>query len=172
MAHHVLFVFEKSELAGIVHFSDYNRNLVFIYIYSLLLTFERGLRELLICSELDNEDMVEFFKKHQDGNDYFKGQFEYYSKQKTKKEMKELEPFQIFYLKDLIGLTNSNNLLKLPGSITDIRNIVMHARNPVRHKDYEIAGLIYDIEYFKNFIEVTKLLQLHLRKVINKLNYI
>jgi hypothetical protein len=43
-AHHVLFVFEKNELVGVVHFSDYNRNPVFIYTYSLLLAFEKGLR--------------------------------------------------------------------------------------------------------------------------------
>ena len=168
-AHQVLFVFEKKELVGVVHFSDYNRNSVFIYTYSLLLAFEKGLRELLICSRLGNEEMMEFFKGNQENNDYYKKQFEYYSDPKIKEDMKELETFQAFYLKDLIGLTNSKKILKISESVNnDIRNIVMHAKNPVRHEDYEVADFIYNIESFKKFFESIKLLQPELRRVINK----
>lgn len=152
-AHQVLFVFEKNELVGVVHFSDYNRSPVFIYIYSLLLAFEKGLRELLIHNGLGNEDMIEFLPS------------------KIKEEMKELEPFQTFYLKDLIKLANSKKILRLSESVNDIRNIVMHAKNPVKYKDYEVAGLIYNIESFKNFFKSIKLLQSELRKVTNKNNY-
>lgn len=153
-AHQVLFVFEKNELVGVVHFCDYNRNQVSIYIYSLLLAFEKGLRELLIHNGLHNEDMIEFLHS------------------RIKDEMKELEPFQTFYLMNLIKLTNSKKILKLSESVNDIRNIVMHAKNPVKHKDYEVAGLIYNIESFKNFFKSIKLLQSELRKVTNKNNYI
>ncbi len=152
-AHQVLFVFEKNELVGVVHFSDYNRNTVSIYIYSLLLAFEKGIRELLIHNGLGNEDMIEFLQS------------------KIKEEMKELEPFQTFYLKDLIKLANSKKILRLSESVNDIRNIVMHAKNPVKYKDYEVAGLIYNIESFKNFFKSIKSLQSELRKVTNKNNY-
>lgn len=149
--HQVLFVFEKNELVGVVHFCDYNRNPVSIYIYSLLLAFEKGLRELLIQNDLGNEDMIEFLHS------------------KNKEEMNELEPFQTFYLKNLIKLANSKKILKLSESINDIRSIVMHAKNPVRHEDYEIAGLIYNIRSFKKFFESIKLFQPELRRVINKI---
>lgn len=150
-AHQVLFVFEKNELVGVVHFCDYNRNPVSIYIYSLLLAFEKGLRELLIQNGLGNEDMIKF--RHS----------------KIKEEMKELEPFQTFYLKDLIKLANSKKILNISESVNnDIRNVVMHAKNPVRHEDYEAADFIYNIESFKKFFESFKLFQPELRRVINK----
>jgi len=146
-AHQVLFVFEKNELVGVVHFSDYNRNPVFIYIYSLLLEFEKGLRKLLIINGLGNKDMIEFFKDHQKNNDDFIEKFNHFSNLEIEKDMRELEPFQMFYLKDLFGLINSKKILKISESVNDdIRNIVMHARNPVKHKDFEIAGLIYNFE--------------------------
>lgn len=169
-AHHVLFVFNKNQLAGVVHFSDYNRRPIFIYIYSLLLEFEKGLRELLTYSGVSNKDMIEFFKKHSKDS-YFMEQFKHYSNPEIKNEMKELEPFQMFFLKDLIGLANSKKILKISESVNDIRNIVMHAKNPVKHKDYEIAGLIYNFESFEKFFQSIKLLQLELRKVTNKINY-
>jgi hypothetical protein len=134
-AHQVLFVFEKNELVGVVHFCDYNRNPVSIYIYSLLLAFEKGVRELLIQNGLHNEDMIEFLHS------------------KMKEEMKELEPFQTFYLMNLIKLTNSKKILELSESVNYIRNIIMHAKNPVKHEDYEVAGLIYNIESFKKFFD-------------------
>lgn len=170
-AHQVLFVFEKNELVGVVHFSDYNRSPVFIYVYSLLLAFEKGLRELLIRIGLSNEDMIEFLELHQNENDYYKKQLEYYSGSKIKDEMKELETFQMFYLKELIGLVNYKKILRLSESVNYIRNIVMHAKNPVKYEDYEVAGLIYNIESFKKFFESIKSLQSELREVTNKNNY-
>ena len=44
----------------------------------------------------------------------------------------------------------------------------MHAKNPVRHEDYEAADFIYNIESFKKFFESFKLFQPELRRVINK----
>lgn len=39
--HHVLFAYRDNEVAGVIHFSDYNRNPVFVKIYALLLEFEK-----------------------------------------------------------------------------------------------------------------------------------
>lgn len=172
--HNVLFVINKNELAGVVHFCDYNRRPILIYIYSLLLEFEKGLRELLTYCELSNNDMIEFFEKSpKDSRDkrYHLNQFKHFSKPGIKEEMKEFEPFQMFYLRDLIGLTNFKKILNISESVNDIRNIAMHAKNPVKHKDYETAGWIYTFESFNIFFQSIKLLQLELRKVTNKINY-
>ncbi len=61
--------------------------------------------------------------------------------------------------------------MELSESVNDIRNIVMHAKNLVKYKNYDVAGLIYNIESFKNFFKSIILLQSELRKVTNKNNY-
>ncbi len=168
--HHVLFVYRDDELEGVVHFCDYNRSPIFIYIYSLLLKFEKELRTLFTYYGMSNKDMIEFFRRQ--NTKYYREQFEKSLIPKNEIIMKELEPFQMFNLSDLIGLANSNDVIQISKSVIDIRNIIMHAKNPVKHRNYENDGLIYNYESFKGFFECVKLLQLEFRKVINKINYI
>jgi hypothetical protein len=151
--HHVLFVYEKSEIIGVVHFCDYNRDPVFLSVYPLLLEFERKLRELLISYGLKNEDMLKFFKEHSEENSYYLNKLESFESSRVQKEMKELEPFQAFDLKDLTALVNSRKILKIPETINNLRNTIMHAKDIVKHRDYEIANLIYDFASFEDFIK-------------------
>ncbi len=168
----VLFVYRKNELVGVVHFCDYNRFPVFIYIYSLVLVFENRLKSLLTYFKLSNKDMIEFFKSQSNNSrngGYYTEQLKKYSGSWHVDKMKELEPFQWFLLKDLIGLANFKKKLKISESVNEIRNNVMHARNPVTHKDYELEELVYDFKSFKEFFRKVKLLQFELRKVTNKM---
>jgi hypothetical protein len=48
----------------------------------------------------------------------------------------------------------------------------MHAKNPVKHVDYDIAGLIYSFESFEKLFHSIKILQSALKEVTNKINYI
>ena len=100
----------KDDLHWVVHFCDYNRNPVAIYVYSLLLKFEQSLRELLISKGLTNNDMITFFEKQvkkNKNNEYYLRKVENSKKLEKQKEMKELELFQTFHLKDLIDLLHS-----------------------------------------------------------------
>lgn len=153
--HHVLFVYRNNKIAGIVHFCDYNRDSVFLNIYPLLLQFERELRKLLISHGLRNEDMIEFFKNHS-GKEHYPEKFEHYTSEKIQKGMKELEPFQAFDLKDLIGLVNSKDILRMSENICDLRNHIMHVKNIVKHKNYEISSLIYSFESFDRFFRLIR----------------
>jgi len=156
--HQVLFVFMKDDLRGVVHFCDYNRNPVAISVYSLLLEFERKLRELLISKGLNNNDMITFLE-------------EQCKKPEKQKEMKELELFQTFYLKDLIDLLHYKGLYEVPKAFNrDLRNPIMHAKNLVKHEDYENSGLIYNFKSFCHFLELVNSLRLETENVIKKIS--
>jgi hypothetical protein len=46
-SYHLLFVRSHGVITGVVHFSDYNRPAVNVFLYSLLFNYETSLRELL-----------------------------------------------------------------------------------------------------------------------------
>jgi hypothetical protein len=166
--HHVLFVYEKSEIVGVVHFCDYNRDPVFLNLYPLLLRFERKLRGLLTSSGLQDEDMLKFFEAHAKDDPFYKDRFNRFRDSKIEKKMKELEPFQMFDLKDLIALANSRKILKIPETINDVRNTIMHSKNVVKHRDYEVANLIYDFDSFQNFFNSVKQIKLKIKEIKGK----
>ena len=161
--HQVLFVCRKNGIAGVVHFCDYNRNPVSVYGYALLLEFERKLRKLLVSNGLDNDDMLDFFLKH--NNRYYLDKAEDFKKAKNAC-MHELEPFQTFCLKDLFGLLNFKKIYRVPDAINNkLRTTIMHSKNVVKHRDYETSHLIYDFSSFRKFFELINLLQLELENV-------
>jgi len=163
--HHVLFVYGKNKIIGVVHFCDYNRDPVFISIYPLLLKLERKLRMLLISYGLKNEDMLKFFEEHAERNRYYSQKLESFKSSKVQKEMGELEPFQAFDLKDLIALATSRKILKISETINNLRNTIMHAKNIVKHRDYEVAHLIYDFASFEDFFKSVKQLKPKIKEI-------
>ena len=171
--HHVLFVFMKDELRGVVHFCDYNRNPVSTYVYSLLLHFERKLRELLVNEGLNNSNMITFFEKQvkkNKKNEYYLRKVENYKKPEIQKEMKELELFQTFCLKDLIDLLHSKKIYDIPQAINlKLRNPIMHSKNIVRHDDYENSTLIYNFTSFCDYLELVNSLKLEIENISKKI---
>ena len=170
----VLFVFMNENLQGVAHFCDYNRNPVSIYVYSLLLDFERKLRELLISNGLDNIDMITFFKRQVKNNKenkwFYSKKVKDYGKPEKQKEMKELEPFQTFFLKDLIDLLHYKELYEVPVAINQgLRTPIMHAKNVVRHDDYDNSVLIYNFKSFCHFLELVDSLRLESENVSKKI---
>lgn len=145
----ILFIYDSDELKGIVHFCDYNRDPVFIYLYSLILKYKKDIISLLIEKGMTNQDMIKFFDEHRDNEHYMK---------KLKKCMKddfkfkEIEPFQLFELSDLISLLSANEIIKISNKVIELRNHVMHFKNPIKHQDYELETLIYNFQSFENFI--------------------
>ena len=170
--HQVLFVYRNSDIAGVVHFCDYNRNPVSVYGYALLLEFEKKLRRLLVSNGLNNGDMLAFFSKKRDnfskGNDksYYGRKTKFFQKAENQAQMKELEPFQMFYLKDLTDLLDYKNIHTVSNAINDdLRNTIMHSKNVVKHEDYATSRLIYNFESFYKFTDLIKLLQLESERV-------
>lgn len=166
--HHVLFVYREKKLKGVIHFSDYNRNPVFINIYALLIEFEKKIRELLISHDYNNNDMLEYFKNHQK-NKHFKKKLNEHTKPSKQKEMEELEPFQTFYLIDLIRLVCSKKIIRIPESINDFRNAIMHRKNVVKYENFEKSTLIYSFKSFKEFFKSINSLKSEIETVSKKI---
>lgn len=156
--HNILFVYDKNRIVGVVHFCDYNRDPVFLTLYPQLLKFEKKLRILLISNGLKNEDMLKFFNEKKD-KDFYREKSQDFEKPTKIKGMRELEPFQMFDLKDLIALATSKGFVKKFDFINDLRNTIMHVKNAVKKKDFEVGNLIYSIESFQSFFKSVKQIQ-------------
>ncbi len=55
----ILFVYDNELLTGVVHFCDYNKNIVYIYLYTMLLEVERLIRVYLINKNIKEQEVVE-----------------------------------------------------------------------------------------------------------------
>lgn len=120
--------------------------------------------------------MLTFFKtyaKDKDGhkNKHYLDESDRFKKMEN--EMKELEPFQLFMLTDLLGLLNFRKIYYAnkkvqQGIASNLRNAIMHAKDVVRHKDFESDTLIYDFKSFKNFSESVEMLRKEIENVKKK----
>jgi len=163
---HILFIFNQKLIVGIIHFSDYNRIEVYTYLYELIANLERDLRKLLILRELCNDDMLEFFKKHSDGNKVYEDKFSKFKDYGNR--FKKVGPFEFFDLSDLVALCNGKEIVKIDQKILELRNKVMHSRSGVKNKDYEQDPLIYNFESFEGFFNEAIKLQAEFRKIHNR----
>lgn len=57
----ILFVFKNNRLTGVVHFSDYNRPEVDLYLFSVLSAYEKALRRLLVLHKFSDQNLLDFF---------------------------------------------------------------------------------------------------------------
>ena len=58
----IKYVYKDDVLEGIVHFSDYNRSAVKIYLYGVISEFENNLRTIFISTEIKEESLLEYIK--------------------------------------------------------------------------------------------------------------
>lgn len=163
--HNVLFVFSGNILKGIVHFADYNRNIVLKRIQDDVLHFETNLRELLVLHGKTNNHIISYYQfkmdkeKKENKYKYYKGRYDFLTSKV--KEMKILGAFQLCNLKDLMDYCSSDFSGKLfpfqhcqalnkhgSDAINDLRNMVMHGKNPIE-KDADSS--IYSIESLERF---------------------
>lgn len=148
--HNVLFVFEEAVLRGVVHISDYNKDIVLQKIQDDILPFERKLRQLILLHGFTNDNMLEYFEYKLNRNDSQKN-VEYYelrikNYKKRKNEIDSLGPFQLFEFNDLMNFASSsfskvvhkvgsyifnNNKKSGADVLRELRNIAMHGKNPV-----------------------------------------
>ena len=173
--HHLLLVFCDNSLSGVVHFSDYNRSVVSIYLYKIFLAYEKALRAVLHKHGYKNENMIEYFREMStklEGRErnFYERKIKDYSKKSG--DLKQLLPFQSFYLKDLIGLAEYNSILFVDNRVNDLRNMVMHAHEFVSMEDPTSANLIYNFETFKRFSSLATILHNDYRRVANHLAFL
>ncbi len=185
--HNVLFVVEENVLRGIVHICDYNRNNVLESVQDDLLAFERKLRQLILLNGLKNENMRNFFLemknslKDKNEKNYYARKVKSYDYRIN--EINNFGQFQLFEFSDLMTFAEhsfsqavhrmsdySINGNKKAGKeiLRDLRNLVMHGKNPVTKENEK---LIYSIDSLQKFMESLKVLRIEYGIVINKIRH-
>ena len=164
---HILFVFDQDLIVGIIHFSDYNRAKVYTYLYELIANLERDLRKLLVLNNINNNDMLKFFKEHRNTDDVYKEKYDKFKDYGNKFD--KVGPFEFFDLSDLVSLCDDKDIVRIDHNILELRNKVMHSRSGIKIKVYEQDPIVYNFESFKNFFNEALKLHEEFRKVHNRL---
>ena len=171
--HPLLFVYSSEDLAGVVHFSDYNRPAVSSHLYELLFDYEIALREFLASNKVTDSKMYEYFEEgavlptKQQG--YFKGRLQWYRKNESL--IGKGQPFEHYYLKDLVNYICDHNLLSLDKCVPDLRNGVMHARPNVQRHGRLMGNAVYDRKLFAEFFQACLALHRDLKRVGNRIAF-
>lgn len=181
--HNVLFVFNGEVLKGIVHFSDYNKNVVLKRIQDDILNFEMNLRELLILNGKNNEDIIKYYEdkiekeKRERNRTHLQRRLDFLISKE--KEMKQLGAFQLCELSDLMSYTCSsfsNQLFKfdthndISGNkiIGDLRNLAMHGKNPIEKDSDTSIFSIESLQRFEHGLSILKYYSVKLEALIYK----
>jgi hypothetical protein len=178
--HNVLFVYSGKILKGIVHFADYNRNIVLKRIQDDVLNFELNLREFLVLKGKTIYDIIKFYEDsiNKESKERILNHCERrlnFFKNKEK-EIKSLGEFQLCELSDLMDYCNSsfsNNIFKFENHedfdfkignhiIGPLRNMVMHGKNPI---EKDIFSSIFSIESLIKFEKSLKILKYYNSKL-------
>jgi hypothetical protein len=174
-SHNVLFVYEEDLLRGVVHISDYNRDVVLQKIQDDVLSFERKLRQLILLSGFKNSNMLEYFEKKLKDSTSTKN-IDYYSLRirnfnNRKGEIDSLGPFQLFEFNDLMNFTNSSfskwihkvNTYELGDAkksgtdiLRELRNLAMHGKNPVSINRETSIYSLESLHYLKQSLDVLR----------------
>lgn len=178
--HNILFVYTGAVLKGIVHFADYNKNIVLKRIQDDVLNFELNLREFLVLNGKSNEDIIEYFEqslsieKREKNKQHFERKLNFFKSKKT--EINILGAFQLCDLSDLMDYCNSsfsNAIFKFENHkdfnntignqiIGTLRNMVMHGKNPIE-KDSDTS--IFSIESLLKFQKSLQILDYYNAKL-------
>lgn len=159
---HVMFIFDRGEMTGVVHFSDYNKSLVSAYLYTQIAAYEQSLRDLIEAHDLNHEDMLSYLEIRKKGS---RGRFETLIKQKL-----QAPKFQVFGLRELIGFVESRDIIQLDDDVVELRNGVMHANRLIDRVDPNTDDLVYDFTTFEIFFNRVLTLLADSRRVHNRLN--
>lgn len=170
--HNVLFVFSGSILKGVVHFADYNRNIVLKRIQDDVLNFEFNLREFLVLNNIVNQDIIKFYEDSLSSERREKNKLHIERRlsflKSKEKEMNNLGTFQLFDLSDLMDYCNSSfsgKIFKFENHdshnnsignhiIGPLRNMVMHGKNPIQKDGDTSIFSIESLETFKSSLEI------------------
>ena len=159
----VLFVYSKGSLKGVIHFCDYNRNVVYVYVYSVLLEFERLLRLFLIKNNIEENDI---FIELQ-----IKNESKIKKRRSEEREDINIDPFQIFDLGHITDYIKTKFKIDFnpDRDITNLRNYIMHGKSLISKEDYLKENFIYNYNSFKIFFNRVEKLNTEFNKIYNLL---
>lgn len=155
----VMFVVEDDLIKGIVHIVDYNNDDLFVALYRMLLNFEYNIRKLLIHHKKSNNDFLNWMKKEGKKNSYYRGLVQKAHRKSEVEKRKNANPFQTFYLKDLLLFARSEDLFQFTNKdlndLTGIRNWIAHSKD-VTHIQPNKEHAVYNIDGLRNFIKMSQ----------------
>ena len=158
----VLFVYNGSNLVGALHYTDYNKMIVTIYLFSQIIELEYLLRALIKKQGLSLIDLFKFWLSKKSKPFYKQRLLE--SKDILNdiqnKDQKFLSDFSTVYLTDLIDLLNHHKVLKISRSIQELRNRIMHAKSNIKKtENFSTHGLLQNLDSFNLFFRQVLLLK-------------
>jgi hypothetical protein len=177
----IKFVYWNNDLKGIIHYSDYNRETTYVYLFGLILELEQNIRDLLSKNKYTEKDLLKYLKNQieqetdisekKTKEKIYKDSYERYSE-----EYGKIYPFQVFNLSHTINFFN--NLIdikkiesnKIPTQITTLRNSIMHKKNLIKVINFNEGPFKFDFDSFKNFRENVKILFNAIKNTRNQLS--
>lgn len=158
----VMFVMENGIIKGVVHIVDYNNEFINVEFFKNTYHFEKMLRDVLVLKGETNESLLEWMKNKSLKNDFWKRRFkECMPEDKDRlhnqvKKRKEFNPFQTFYMNDLLHFIASKGFVSMEfkrniDSITKVRNWVAHNQD-LAHKKQSVSHPLYKIDELKTFV--------------------
>lgn len=169
----VMFIFDRGEMTGVVHFSDYNHNLVNMYLYNQIAAYEQSLRQILTTRKLEHVDMLTYFKiKIAEAGD--NGDRDFYKRARNQFNTKAVKmptapKFQAADLRHLIGFVESHGLMELDDEVVELRNMVMHSNQLIEMVDPDTDDFIYEFKTFETFFKRVQVLLNDSQRARNRL---
>jgi hypothetical protein len=171
----LLLVYSHSELSGVVHFSDYNKPVVSIFLYELFFSYEKALRAILVLRGFGNKDMLEFLtyksstSRGKKSKKYFADKISKIKIRLAKNE--KLPAMQTFDFKDLMEFCVYKEIATISFSVNKLRNMIMHAHELVNIEDPSTDEYIYNFDSFEEFFNLVVELLHDYKKVVNLLAF-
>ena len=148
----IKFIFRNDEIIGAFYFSDYNKNSAYVYLYAMILDFEKTFREVL-ARDHSNDDLINRLKDLAETEKNERARKLYQNKVNMIKKKKELiekfKPFEHFDITDLISFTNHKLKLKINQKLMkDLRNKILHFKQNIQNKNGQFDSLLFDYNSF------------------------
>ncbi len=161
----ILFVYdEQNSFFGIVHFTDFHKQIVYQSLYQNFYEFETNIREYLTLLGFKYYDFENYYeyKIKKDISDYYLKRLALLRNPRFREEADKLANLQKLELREkLLFMKSSYHKGKdktLPlnfkniDSISELRNIIMHSKDFTGHT----ADIPHDYKTFKNFFNAVK----------------
>lgn len=164
----VFFITENETIRGVVHIIDYNSEFIQVELYRALFRFESNLRYLLVKSGLNNADFLVWVKEKAE-NEKDKNNKKHWLQRledilpsesnklkKVEEKRNELNPFQSFYLFELMRFASDKNLIDKRtvnvDKISKLRNQIAHSID-LTTQSTEEGRPIYNYKKLKIYID-------------------
>ena len=170
----IIFVKQGEVLRGIVHFSDYNRSVVYDYIYLRLNRLERGLIRLIVSyQKYTRKDLKDFlspksgiFEKNGTDLNSLLTESDFRAKKENGGDQISLTKILEFAVKHEILFIHDSDLEK----IVEIRNLIAHSGFLVEKSNG--SEFDYNIESFIRLVKCFASIEIVLKQLLNRFYFL